>query len=231
MEDVTENEVLKIVGEINVSKSSGIENVSSFVIKEAFKILISEGTYLFNLSIRTSKFPNGWKLATVIPIPKSGNLTMVQNYRPISLIPLPGKILEKLIHHQLSSVLEIDSLLDKNQHGFSKSHSTVHSVAQLTDYISKKMDVSLPTLVAFVDFKKAFDCVQHPILLDKLARLGFGKQVLDWVGSYLSGRHQRVFANEALSPYLKVTQRVPQGSVLGPLFYIVYANDISSIVR
>ena len=229
--DVGETEVYRIIKDINTSKSSGIEDVSSFVLKEAFKILIPEITYMFNLSIRSSIFPTVWKQALVIPIPKTGNLTMVKNYRPISLLPLPGKILEKLIHSQLSTYLESDSLLSEKQHGFRKNHSTIHSVAQLTDYISKKMDVRLPTLAAFVDFRKAFDCVQHPLLLSKLKQLGFDTSTIDWIASYLSDRSQRVLANEVYSPYLKVTQGVPQGSVLGPLFYIVYANDLSKIVK
>ena len=116
---VSEDDVLKIIKEINVSKSSGLDNVSSFIIKEAFGIL-PEVTFMFNLSIRTSKFPNAWKRALVVPIPKSGNLTKVQNYRPISLLPLPGKILEKLIHQQLSGYLEMEALLSNSQYGFRK---------------------------------------------------------------------------------------------------------------
>ena len=156
---------------------------------------------------------------------------MVQNYRPISLLPLPGKILEKLIHHQLSDYLELGTLLTDKQHGFRSNHSTIHSVAQLSNYISKKMDARVPTLVAYVDFRKTFDCVQHPVLLDKLTRMGMGIKVVDWVRSYLRDRKQRVFANNCLSPFQKVTQGVPQGSVLGPLFYIVYANDIANIIN
>ena len=229
--EVLEKEVFDIVKNINVSKSSGLEDVSSFIIKEAFKILIPEVTYMYNLSIRTSKFPTAWKQALVVPIPKSGNLTMVKNYRPISLLPLPGKILEKLIHHQLLTYLETDGLLTNRQHGFRKNHSTIHSVAQLTDYISKKQDVRMPTLAAYVDFRKAFDCVQHPILLNKLAELGVGNVMLKWVKSYLDNRKQRVFANNTYSQFQTITQGVPQGSVLGPLFYIIYANDLPKIVK
>ena len=231
LENVTEGDVYKIVKDINVSKSSGLEDIGSFVIKEAFLILLTEVTYMFNLSINSSSFPNSWKRATVIPIPKTGNPTLVQNYRPISLLPLPGKVLEKLIHHQLSLFLEENSILDDSQHGFRKEHSTVHSVAQLTNYVSKKMDTRLPTLAAYVDFRKAFDCVQHPILLDKLTQLGIGSTVTEWVRSYLSNRTQRVYANGVYSSYQEITQGVPQGSVLGPLFYIMYANDISKVVK
>ena len=135
-----------MVREINISKSSGLEHISSFIIKEAFSILSPQITYMMNLSVRASSFPTAWKQALVIPIPKSGNLTQVQNYRPISLLPLPGKILEKLIHKQLENYVEANSLLASSQHGFRKSHSTIHSVEQLPNYIEKKMNVGLPTL-------------------------------------------------------------------------------------
>ena len=231
MAEVNETEVFQIIKDINISKSSGIDDVSSFVLKEGSKILITGITYMFNLSIRHSKFPTAWKQALVIPITKSGNLTMVKNYRPISLLPLPGKILEKLIPSQLSEYLENDQLLTDKQHGFRKSHSTIHSVAQLTDYINRKMDIRIPTLAAFVDFRKAFDCVQRPLLLSKLKQLGFDKLTTVWVSSYLSNRSQRVLANDIYSPYLEVSQGVPQGSLLGPLFYIIYANDLSRVIK
>ena len=135
---IREADVYKTVKEINVSKSSGLEGVSSFIIKEAFQVLIQEVTFLMNLSTSTSVFPAAWKEALVIPIPKTGNLTQVKNYRPISLLPLPGKILEKLVHGQLSMHLEQRHLLSENQHGFRKQHSTIHSIAQFTNYVNSK---------------------------------------------------------------------------------------------
>ena len=95
-------------------------------------------TFMMNLSLESARFPDAWKDALVVPIPKGGNLTLVQNYRPISLLPLPGKILEKLMHKQLADYIEENSLLSDSQHGFRRERSTVHSVAQLTNYISKK---------------------------------------------------------------------------------------------
>ena len=155
----------------------------------------------------------------------------MQNFRPISLLPLPGKLLEKLVHNQISAYLESETLLDKNQHGFRKGHSTVHSVAQLVNYISTKSDNGLPTLVAFLDFRKAFDCVQHDVLLRKIEKLNLAPGVVKWVASYLANRKQRVLANNTYSTFLPITQGVPQGSVLGPLFYIIYANDLVSILK
>ena len=217
--EVSQTDVWKTVREINISKSSGLDNVSSYVIKEAFSNLIPEVTFMLNLSIRRSSFPNVWKKALVIPIPKQGNLTKVQNLRPISLLPLPGKILEKLVHRQLSFYLEGESLLVDEQHGFRRNHSTIHAVAQVTNYVNRKLDSGLPTIAVFIDFKKAFDCVQHSMLLSKLAKLNLCEGVIAWVKSYLTNRKQRVLANETYSNFLEVTQGVPQGSVLGPLFY------------
>ena len=224
-------DVHKVVADINVSKSSGLENISSMVIKECFKILNPQITHMYNLSIEYTMFPNAWKKALVIPIPKTGNLKQVKNYRPISLLPLPGKILEKLVHAQLSNYLEDGGLLNNMQHGFRKNHSTIHSIAQLTGYINKKMDSSIPTLAVFIDFRKAFDCVQHSVLLDKLTQLNLNNSATEWIGSYLTSRKQRVLDNNTLSDFLDITQGVPQGSVLGPLFYIIYANDLIKYVN
>ena len=112
------------------------------------------------------------------------------------------------------------------QHGFCRNHSTIHSVAQLTNYFNVKMDYGLHTLATFIDFRKAFDCVQHSILLDKLYNLNLDVTIVDWIKSYLSSRKQRVYANNTYSSLESVKQGVPQGSVLGPLFYIVYDNDL-----
>ena len=134
---VLQAEILKLVKSINISKSSGLNNVSSLMVKEAFTVLLPQVTHMFNLSLSTSIFPKEWKKALVVHIPKAGDATKVKNYRPISLLPLPGKMLEKLVHRQLSQHFETNSLLSKWQHGFREGHSTMHSVAQLTSYYQK----------------------------------------------------------------------------------------------
>ena len=139
--------------------------------------------------------------------------------------------MEKLVHKQLSDHLDDITFLTENQHGFRKNHSTVHSIAQLTNYVNKKMDNKLITLATFIDFRKAFDCIQHTTLLHKLSKIGLQPKVISWFESYLTGRRQRVLANNTHSSYQDITQGVPQGSVLGPLFYIIYANDIVNRVK
>ena len=143
LSEVSEQEVLRVIKSINTQKSSGLENINSNVIKITFELFKPEVTFMYNLSIGTTQFPGSWKEALVIPIPKKGNLTKVQNYRPILFLPLPGKIMEKLVHHHLANPLENGSFLAEEQHGFRKAHSTVHAKAQLTDHISKKLDVRL----------------------------------------------------------------------------------------
>ena len=208
-----------------MSRSSGIDNISSYVLKIAFSVLMAE----VNLSLTESFFPTPWKKALVIPIPKTGNLTNVQNYRPISLLPLPGKVLEKLVHAQMAEHLEERSLLSDKQHGFCKAHSTVHSAVQLVEYVDSNLDRRRPTLAVFIDFRKAFDCVQHDVLIEKLEKLDLHCSIIEWARSYLFESQQRVLANDVLSEFKHVTQGVPQGSVLGPLFYIIYANDLSTL--
>ena len=117
------------------------------------------------------------------------------------------------------------------QHGFHRGHSTVHSIAQFANYINTRLDAGLPTLATYIDFRKAFDCVQHPTLLNKLTQLNFGNIIIEWVESCLTSREQRVYAKNSYSPYMTILKDVPQGSVLGPLFYIVYANDLVNIVK
>ena len=188
---------------------------------------------MYNFSIQTNTFPDDWKKALVIPIPKTGNLTDVQNYRPISLLPLPGKILEKLIHKQISDHLNDSLLLSDKQRGFRKSHSTLHAAAQLVDYVNNNLDKGRPTLVTYIDFRKAFDCVKHDCVKhdNKLSQLNLDECVVNWTQSYLSDREQRVFANNVYSAPKRVLQGVPQGSVLGPLFYIIYANYLSNLFK
>ena len=224
--ETTEIEVYREIMNINVNKSSGIAAANSRVLKLAFKALTPVLTYIFNMSITTATFPIAWKNATVIPIPKAGDKSKVGNYRPISLLPLPGKILEKIVNTQVGNNLENEDYFSERQHGFRRNRSTSHAILQLVNHINNKRDRGTPTAALFIDFRKAFDCVNHEILLTKLKAADLGPNTIEWFEDYLANRTQRVLANGKVSTNEVIKQGVPQGSTLGPLFYIVYANDI-----
>ena len=216
--------------DIKICKSSGIDGVSSRVFKDAFRVLIPQLVFLFNLSFELGSFPDSWKSATIIPLYKGGDKTEVSNYRPVSLLPLPGKLIEKVAHAKISEFLEQHNVLTENQGGFRKGFSTSKSIAELTDKILEDINKGYTSLAVFVDLRKAFDTVDHGILLQKLQCYGLKGKVLNWCENYLSNRAQRTLANGYLSERNSVYCGVPQGSVLGPLFFILYVNDMQFAV-
>ena len=209
-----------------MTKSSGMSGINATIVKLSLKSLNTEFTHLLNTSITTNKFPNKWKKAKVTPIPKKGDLQSINNYRPISLLPAPGRIMEKLIHKQLVDHIENNDLLSDYQYGFRRNRSTLHAVTQVVNHISTNLNKKIKTVAIFIDFKKAFDCLQFPTLTAKLAKLGLHQDTVEWLKNYLTNRSQSTVANRVCSPLAKITQGVPQGSILGPLLYIIYANDM-----
>ena len=228
---ISRRETEALVDKINISKSSGITDLSSRLLKNSFQALSDKLTFLFNFSIRVAIFPDQWKEALVIPILKPGDPKKAENYRPISLLPLPWKILEKLLHTQLSSYLEEHNLLSHNQFGFRKQRSTTHALSQLLNQIYTNINRPVVTAAVYIDFSKAFNCVQCSTLLYKLTTLNLDQNLIRWIASYLNSGTQKTLANNIYSTSQPVNQGVPQGSVLGPLLYIIYANDIADRVK
>ena len=149
---------------------------------------------------------------------------MVGDLRPITLLPLPGKIMERLVHNQLYPYLEHHDILVKNQNGFRKQHGTADTIFKLLSHIIDNFNKNNVTIAIFIDFKKAFDTLNHKILLQKLAKFNTSQNLTNWFKSYLTNRSQVTFANGVTSPFASLSHGVPQGSILGPMLFNLYTT-------
>ena len=213
---VSEKDVQTILTNMDPTKASGIDDIGGRFIKDGAKIIALPIAQLCNISIDKSSFPRLCKIAKLVPIFKKGSKTETKNYRPISLLPLISKIMEKVIHDQTQSYLNKFKILYEYQSSFQKNFSTDSCLSYLHDYITKGFDLGLYTGMILIDLQKAFDTIDHEILLHKMKFLGFSIEVKDWFKSYLSERTFKVKINDTMSSSGSVTCGVPEGSVLGP---------------
>ncbi|CAB4031005.1 Hypothetical predicted protein [Paramuricea clavata] len=214
-----------------MAKSTGLDKISTKLIKQAGDTITESLLEVFNLSLRTGIFPDDWKFAKVTPIYKSENKTLCENYRPISVISNIAKIFEKLVCRQLNTFLDNNNIIVKNQSGFRRSHSTETSLLQSTEMWLKSMDQGQINGVIFLDLKKAFDTIDHQILLSKLQAYGIRDHTLKWFQSYLDQRKQICMLKNCKSDIETIRCGVPQGSNLGPLLFLIYINDLPNCLE
>ena len=219
-------EVLKIIDKFSNSHSKDLFNLDTAFLKKYSKMLVDPLTHLINLSIKTGKFPDGWKKSRVIPIFKSGAADQTCNYRPISILPVFSKVLEKIVAAQLMDHLETHSHLHSLQFGFRSNHSTESANCFFVDQLKLFIDRGNMVGAVFLDLKKAFDTINHDILISKLSNYNFSDITLKWFKSYLCNREQCVVINNKQSTLLGCNTGVPQGSILGPILFSLYINDL-----
>ena len=221
-----QHEILKIVKFLKPKKSTGHDGISTKLLKQIIPNIVLPLEHIFNLSLSTGCCPDLLKLAKVIPIFKKDDPTQVTNYRPISLLPCISKILEKIVYKRLDSFLSLNKILNSAQFGFRKKFSTNFAINKLLDSVINSLSKKDHIIAIFMDLSKAFDTIDHNILLHKLYNYGIRGVVWSWIKSYLSNRQQYVSVDDANSPISINNCGVPQGSILGPLLFLIYINDI-----
>ena len=221
----------KLIGKLRNSGSVGLDYIDTGILKQARAELLPAITHIINLSILNSKFPTQFKKAKVVPLHKSGDYLNPKNYRPVAILPVMSKLVERAVFIQIIDYFETNNLLHPNHHGFRANHNTTTALLQMYDNWVEAMDRGEATGVCFLDMSAAFDLVSHSVLLDKLLLYGFEDTSYTWIKSYLEDRKQTVCIDGTCSALLSLEAGVPQGSIIGPILYIIFTNDLPETIH
>ena len=219
--------VLRELKQLKRQKAHGVDKLPSGMLKDCRVHIYQPLGHIINLSLQYSKVPSMWKIAKVIPIHKKGAHNNPENYRPISVLPVLSKVLERALHQQLSEFLKEQNLLTKYQFGYRSNRSTNLAATLFLDDIRREVDVGNMVGAVFIDLSKAFDTLGHSILLGKLPAYGVHDNELLWFTDYLFGRQQYVQLGKGTSSMQSIYSGVPQGSILGPLLFNLYFSDFA----